>query len=290
MLSSGMPGPIEETLLEASPGTWRFCRADPAPNVAGLVVEYWEVEGSLRAFRETLLPNGCVELMVNLGPPHRVLSDQAPGMWDRSWFSGLQERALVIESLEGTHLLAARLHPLGALELLGPGAPRAANSVVDLGALIGGDAAALRDAALATASAAERFNLLERFLSERRGLGETRPDFVRQAATRIEAAHGALRVSELHDELGVSRKHLAVTFARTMGVSAKAYAQIQRFTWTLARLQERSAVDWSGLAGEAGYSDQSHLVRDFRRIGAATPTEYLRRATPDGTALLGDSG
>ena len=285
-----MPGPIEETLLEASPGTWRFCRAEPAPNVARFVTEYWEVEGKLQAFRETLLPNGCVEVMVNLGPPHRVLSDQAPGVWDRSWFSGLQERALVIESLEGTHLLAARLHPLGALELLGPGAPRAANSVVDLGTLIGEDAVALRDAALRAASAAERLALLEQFLSARLERREASPEFVRQAATRLEAAHGALRVSELHEQIGVSRKHLAVTFTRAMGISAKAYAQIQRFIWTLARLREQSTVDWSALAGEAGYSDQSHLVRDFRRIGAATPTEYLRRATPDGTALLSDSG
>jgi hypothetical protein len=34
------------------------------------VLEYWEVEGALSAFRETLLPNGAVEVMINRGPPH----------------------------------------------------------------------------------------------------------------------------------------------------------------------------------------------------------------------------
>jgi hypothetical protein len=67
-----MPGPLQESELQAAPGTWRLSRADPAPDLAGLVQEYWEVEGALSAFRETVLPNGCLDLMIYLGPPHRV--------------------------------------------------------------------------------------------------------------------------------------------------------------------------------------------------------------------------
>jgi transcriptional regulator GlxA family with amidase domain len=113
---------------------------------------------------------------------------------------------------------------------------------------------------------------------------------VRGCAERIELTHGVVRISTLHEELRVSRKHLSVSFTRYLGVSAKVYAQIQRFVWTLARLRESTNVDWSRLAGEAGYSDQSHLARDFRRIGAASPTEYRRKWTPDGTALFEEGG
>ena len=75
-----------------------------------------------------------------------------------------------------------------------------------------------------------------------------------------------------------------------MGISPKAYAQIQRFVWTLARLRESNSVDWSRLAAAAGYSDQAHLVRDFRRVASASPTEFLRARTPDSTALLDEVG
>ena len=54
--------------------------------------------------------------MVNLGPPHTMLTHAGTSVWERAWFSGLHERAIVIESLDGTHLVSARLHPLG-LEL-----------------------------------------------------------------------------------------------------------------------------------------------------------------------------
>ena len=72
--------------------------------------------------------------------------------------------------------------------------------------------------------------------------------------------------------------------------SAKAYAQITRLLWTLEQLRNSMVVEWSRLAAEAGYSDQSHLVRDFRRVGAASPTEYLRKFAPDRDALLEAAG
>ena len=69
-----MPGPTQHCQFSAASGAWRLSRAEPADDLRGLVLEYWEVEGALSAFRETLLPNGAVEVTVNLGPPHRVLS------------------------------------------------------------------------------------------------------------------------------------------------------------------------------------------------------------------------
>jgi methylphosphotriester-DNA--protein-cysteine methyltransferase len=286
-LHSGMPGPVQQIDLAAAPGNWRFSRAEPDPDLAGLVQEYWEVAGALEPFRETLLPNACAELMVNLGPPHQLIEGDEKTAWERAWFSGLHERSLIIESHQGTHLVSARLRALGAAELLGTRAADLANTVVDLDAFLGDDGRALREAVRAADSPAARFAVLEGFLRTGRSRSAA-PTFVRHAVDRIDATHGRVRVAELHEDVGVSRKHLAVTFRRWVGVPAKTYAGIRRLVWTLERLRETpvNGVDWSMLASDAGYSDQSHLTRDFRRVGAASPTEYLKRWTPDGTALL----
>ncbi len=281
---------LNEIEHETELGKWRLTLGAPAADLAGAVHELWEVQGALTPFREALLPNGFVEVMVNLGPPHRVLTGRGAGEWNDAWYSGLQERSIFIESMQGTHLVSARLHPLGAAELFGAMAVAAANSIVDLGALAGDDASVLRDDLRGAASPSQRFDILEAFIRQRRTVGERAPGLVHQAAASIDAAHGNVRIAALHETLGVSRKHLAVTFTRHMGISAKRYANVRRFLWTLSQLRESSSPNWSVLATDAGYSDQSHLVRDFRRIGAASPTEYVRRFDPGVTALLEPAG
>ena len=285
-----MPGPIHTLEYESSPGRWRFSSATPDGKLSGIVQEYWEVEGRLSPFRERILPNGSTEVMVNLGPPHTMVTHVGTSVWERAWFSGLHDRAIVIESLHGTHLVSARLHPLGALRLFGPDAARSVNAVTDLERLLGPPARELRTLLLGAESTEERFARLERFLVPRLSLGTVPSTVVFEAARLIEQAHGNLRIASLHAGLGVSRKRLWLRFARELGMSPKAYAQIQRFVWTLARLRESTSVEWPRLAVAAGDSDQSHLVRDFRRVASASPTEFLRIRTPDSTALLDEVG
>lgn len=284
-----MPGPIESRLFEAPPGRWRFARAAPAPALADVVVEYWEVEGSLAPFRERILPNGRAELMLNLGPSHRMVTAAGTTVWERAWFSGVHERAIVIESDQGTHLVSARLHPLGVLRLFGD-VPGRVNAVTDLASVLGEAACALRAAVAEAPTVAERFAQLEDFLLARLETGVRPSPVVSAAVRRIEAAHGALRITDLPAELGLSRKQLWLRFRRETGLSPKAYARLWRFVWTLERLQASETADWPRLAAAAGYADQSHLVRDFRRIAAASPTTFLRTRTPDGTALLDAAG
>src|ERR1700704_3623069 len=125
-----MPGRIDELTHTTTLGTWRLTRAEPCAELTGIVHEYWEVQGRLSPFREALLPNGYVEVMVNLGPAHRVFEGSSSGVWEPSWFSGLQERSIFIESLDGTHLVSIRLHPLGATQIFGLAAADGPKSVV----------------------------------------------------------------------------------------------------------------------------------------------------------------
>jgi AraC-like DNA-binding protein len=288
---SVMPRPTQVVQYEASPGQWRFWSAEPDRDLHGIVMEYWEVEGQLSPFRERVLPNASTEIMINLGPPHRMFASGGSSMWEHSWFSGLHAQSIAIESLTGTHLVSARLHPLGARTLLGPAVPQMVNTVVQLEVLIGSvPSRGLRGALLTAGGPEERFCILERFLCARMSKPTSPSETVLVSARLIEAAHGNLRISSLHSSLHVSRKHLWHRFDRELGMSPKAYANLQRFVWTLGCLRESIEIDWPQLAIAAGYSDQSHMVRDFNRVASASPTEFLRTRSPDTTALLAAPG
>jgi AraC-like DNA-binding protein len=68
-------------------------------------------------------------------------------------------------------------------------------------------------------------------------------------------------------------------------LSPKSYARMCRFLFAIELMDRRIAAsrpEWAALALDAGYCDQSHLVRDFQAICGMTPgaVREERRAEP----------
>jgi len=134
--------------------------------------------------------------------------------------------------------------------------------------------AGLRDR-LATADGPhEMLTLLEdelmRRLSETPGLG-----LVRHTSGVIAASSGTVAIGDLSVAAGVSSTHLAQRFKELVGVTPKRLARTVRFTATVFAIDPTEPVDWSDLAGAAGYFDQAHFGHDFRAFTGLTPTRYV---------------
>jgi AraC-like DNA-binding protein len=85
---------------------------------------------------------------------------------------------------------------------------------------------------------------------------------------------GALHVNEIQRETGYSAKHFIALFRAAVGLTPKQYLRIQRFGRVLQQLAAGPPVTLGDLAAAAGYSDQSHLTREFRELAGITPTQY----------------
>ncbi|WP_079132839.1 helix-turn-helix domain-containing protein [Streptomyces nanshensis] len=131
---------------------------------------------------------------------------------------------------------------------------------------------------LAPAAEDARVEELDAFLL---GLG---PDEDPAAARATELAHrvrtdrGITRVEQLARGEGVSVRSLQRLFAACVGVSPKWVILRYRIHEALEQAAGTPDIDWARLAGELGYSDQAHLVRDFTATVGLPPTEYVRVA------------
>jgi AraC-like DNA-binding protein len=126
----------------------------------------------------------------------------------------------------------------------------------------------------------QRLALIERALLARRqaGMAAGADRLVRTAVKLIEGSGGALRIEELAHTLGVSRQHLALQFRERVGLNAKTFAMVCRFRQASAALRGQPAdgIDWTSLASDCGYYDQSHLIHAFRLFADETPEAFAR--------------
>ena len=81
--------------------------------------------------------------------------------------------------------------------------------------------------------------------------------------------------TEIATEVGVHPSHLARAFRAHYGDSLGGYARRLRLDWAAERLA-RTDEPLASLALEAGFVDQSHLTRAFKRRFGLTPARYRR--------------
>jgi AraC-like DNA-binding protein len=82
--------------------------------------------------------------------------------------------------------------------------------------------------------------------------------------------------------LGWSSRRLIEQFREHAGLPPKTVARLHRFGRVLKVLDGARGLNWAAIAGECGYYDQSHLVRDFVQFTGDSPRAYMRRLKPEG--------
>ncbi len=87
---------------------------------------------------------------------------------------------------------------------------------------------------------------------------------------------GQVSVQSLAEAAGISRQHLAREFRDAVGVTPKVYCRLARFQAALAYASPAQEVDWAQAAVEMGYSDQSHMIAEFRQYSSLTPGALAR--------------
>ncbi|MET8379718.1 helix-turn-helix domain-containing protein [Streptomyces microflavus] len=107
---------------------------------------------------------------------------------------------------------------------------------------------------------------------------EPRPDpqatLAMELVDRVRTDRSVRRVGQLARSAGLSPRTLQRLFSAYVGVGPKWVILRYRIHEALERAESEPAVDWARLAGDLGYSDQAHLVRDFTATVGVPPTAF----------------
>jgi AraC family transcriptional regulator len=104
--------------------------------------------------------------------------------------------------------------------------------------------------------------------------GRRPPSWLEAAEALLRSRRGeCVRLRELAREVGVHPAHLAREFRARHGVSVGEYGRSVRLAWAASEIAagDRPLAE---IAVEAGFADQSHFTRLFRRHVGVTPAGY----------------
>lgn len=87
-------------------------------------------------------------------------------------------------------------------------------------------------------------------------------------------------VSKLSEHIGISRQHLNRIFNSHFGVSVKTFHKIVVFRQTIhQKLFENPASNFTELAHQFSYSDQSHFNKTYKSFTNNSPKTFFRKGT-----------
>jgi len=234
----------------------------PPAALAPYVDRLWTTEGGVAPIPRRVLPDGCIDVVIELAPEPAIASARVVGT---------MTHALVVPAGSQHRIVAVRFQPGAAARFLRV------------------DADELTDREPALAALGLRLDLdprdplrsLVRWLLTRLATSpapRTSP-VADHAIHRLVTAGPSL--AELARETGWSRQWLARECRRRVGIAPKQLGRIARLQRTIIALQTlatRPRLPSHGLAALApamGYFDQAHMAKDFRELAGCTPRDAV---------------
>jgi AraC-like DNA-binding protein len=226
---------------------------------------------------ERIVPSGEPHLLINLGEDEfRTYSGPRAEHQYRqrgAVIAGPHTQSVILDTGEQRCLAAVMFHPGGAAHFFSPPLSSVSNTVVHLAEMWGPDGRSLRERLLDAPTPAAKFRVFEDVLGAH---------FAPKVDPAMQYAIAALKagtpVSRVAEQLGLLPRTFARRFSAIVGVNPKRFARVQRMQRILRVARRSRRLDWCALAAAHGYTDQAHLIHEFRDLADMTPSEYMRHS------------
>ncbi len=264
--AAGSPrGLLPGTLAPPPAGTFEHSRRVPADALRPWIQHYWMVSWKLptgTSHRAETIPHPNIQLVFdNDGAKiHGVHTSKfSTVLKGSSSVFGVKFRAGAFRHFLGAAVTTIRGRSVPALDVF--------NQQV---------------LALGRGPAAERIAAANRFFAK------LAPPLDQQAQQAGELVDLILKRTDIRTVLefarlsGVGERALQRLFHQHVGVSPKWVIRRYRMHELIERINSGVAISWADAAADLGYFDQSHLIRDFRRLTGYTPARA--HAAPQGVS------
>jgi AraC-like DNA-binding protein len=252
----------------------------PQLPLSQFVENLWLVEGfSADYTREKILPDGAIELIIDLDPePKHIFDDVASSDYrtvKKAWVSGERTKYIVIGAHRNQSMVGIRFRPGGAYPFFRFPISELSESVTELDLIWGSLVNEIRERLLSIESHEEKLATLETFLlmQAHRSLESNR--LISFAVHQLQHSPQFLAIRDLASTIGITQKHLISQFEKVVGLRPKSFARVCKFQKVVNMIEREDEIEWSAIAYDCGYYDQAHFIKEFQNFSGLNPSTYL---------------
>jgi AraC-like DNA-binding protein len=221
-----------------------------------------------------VMPDGYAEIIFHFGSGCSVSRNGSLHPLPSPFMMGLLDQPVLFHAMNRLQIIGVRCFPWTVFDLLG--LPSGKDSVHIFKHPIAQQQEMLSKSVNAGKIEETVTTLTGYFLEARSHIA---PDsMLSKAGTAMRKANGTIPVSEVAAAAHATVRTLERNFKGSSGHTVKDVSALMRFEQVRNKLWLHPDTNLAGLAHELGYTDQSHLSREFKRYSDTTPAAFARKA------------
>ena len=234
--------------------------------------------------RFEVVPDGYVEIIFYFGSLYNLAENENLQTLPSPFMMGLLDQPAVFYSQNCLQIIGIRCYPWTVFDLLG--LPSGKGGVQTFRHPIAALQSALNNH-ICNGRINEAIEELKDYFIQSRS-GNATGKMLLKAGMAMRDAHGTMPVNQVAAAAHATVRTLERNFKQSSGYTVKDVSALMRFEQVRNQLWLDPETNLAGLAHKLGYTDQSHLSREFKRYSGTTPAAFARKGKKEKQALTGD--
>lgn len=194
------------------------------------------------------------------------LKDPARDLYSSS-LQGLDTSPATIRKMVDLEVFGITMYPWAIPSLFQISVDELTNQQLPLSEFLPAD---LLNRIMETPDLKDKFDLITSFLIQKKNNATIDP-IVSEVLNKIEFSPDILETHSLYQTIPLSERQFQRRFKKTVGLSLKEYLKIKRFQRVQNILKTEKEINFTQMAYQLGFADQSHFVNQTKELSGMAP-------------------
>ncbi len=247
------------------------------PLLKTLIKYFWVIETqSSFEVNHKLLPVSNIDFILNLSSPIKYTMDEKSDITPKGFhFNGIRNRYYKINQKGVLLVFGIAFFEAGLFPLLKIPLSEFKNDTIEIDLIIKGFTTNIGEQIILAPSIPEAIRTIEIELVKLVDIMLIPRKEIYELLRLVHSNINELSISLMCEQVGINQRKLERIFNQYVGISPKQFQRINRFRGVLHQLEKKRYQDFTLLAYDNEYYDQTHFIKDFKSFSGCTPVEFL---------------